>query len=51
MGFTQTPTAHEKVCDKNESRRIRKNGACLKMFLMEGKVYKVHAEESCHGYQ
>ena len=32
-----------KVEEKNDGR--------LKYFLMEGRVYKVHAENSCHGYQ
>ena len=38
------------VCDENESRR-RKNDWRLKYFLMEGRVYKARAENSCHGYQ
>ena len=28
-----------------------KNDGRLKYFLMEGTVYKVRAENSCHGYQ
>ena len=28
-----------------------KNDGRLKYFLMEGRVYKAHAENSCHGYQ
>ena len=28
-----------------------KNNRCLKYFLMEGRVYKAHAENSCHGDQ
>ena len=37
------------VCNENESRR--KNDGRLKYFLMEGRVYKARAENSCHGYQ
>ena len=32
-----------KVEEKNDGR--------LKYFLMEGRVYKARAENSCHGYQ
>ena len=28
-----------------------KNDGRLKYFLMEGRVYKARAENSCHGYQ
>ena len=28
-----------------------KNNGRLKYFLMEGRVYKARAENSCHGYQ
>ena len=38
------------VCDENESRRIKKRRA-PKYFLMEERVYKARAENSCHGYQ
>ena len=37
---------YEKVCDENESRRIRgkeKNDGRLKYILMEGRVYKAYA--------
>ena len=36
------------VCDENERRKKRR---ALKIFLMEGRVYKARAENSCHGYQ
>ena len=42
------------MCDENESRRIRirrKKRRAPKIFLMEGRVYKARAENSCHGYQ
>ena len=42
--------AHENVCDDNESRIRRKNNERLKYFLMEERVYKARAENSCHGY-
>ena len=41
---------YEKVCDENESRRIKKQRV-PKIFLMEGRVYKARAVNSCHGYQ
>ena len=44
------PQAHEKVCDENE-RNKEKNDGRLKYFLMKEEVYKVRAENSCHGYQ
>ena len=48
------PQAHEKVCDENERNKQtnkEKYHGCLKYFLMEGRVYKARAENSCHGYQ
>ena len=37
-GSRKLPQAHEKVCDENEERNKKKNGACVKMFLMRESV-------------
>ena len=47
--FEKTSVHKLPVCDENESGR--KNDGRLKYFLMEGRVYKARAENSCHGYQ
>ena len=39
-----------KKCNESRIRR-EKNDGRLKYFLMEGRVYKARAENSCHGYQ
>ena len=35
-GFMQAPASPQKVCDKNETKKQRKNIACVKMVLVEG---------------
>ena len=35
-GSCKPPQAHEKVCNENETKKQRKNDACVKMFLVEG---------------
>ena len=37
-----------KVCDENETRKKRR---VPKIFLMEGRSYKVRVEYLCHGYR
>ena len=39
-----------KVEELEELELEEKNDGCLKYFLMEGRVYKARAENSCHGY-
>ena len=48
-GSRELLQAHEKVCDKNESRK--KNHGRLKYFCGQEGVYKTRAESSCNGYQ
>ena len=36
---------------KVELEELEKNDGRLEYFLMEGRVYKARAENSCHGYQ
>ena len=40
-----------KVEEELELELEEKNDGHLKYFLMEGRVYKARAENSCHGYQ
>ena len=35
-GSHKLPQTHDKVCDENECRRIRKNDMCVKMLLIGG---------------
>ena len=54
-GFTQNSRKPTKKCamkmKESNKETKKKNDGCLKYFLMEGGVYKVRAENSCHGYQ
>ena len=51
-GFTQNSRKPTKKCAmKMKERNKEKNDRRLKYFLMEEEVYKVRAENSCHGYQ
>ena len=43
LPFTSSRCAMKMKEEKNDGR--------LKYFLMEGRVYKARAENSCHGYQ
>ena len=47
------PQAHEKVCNENERKKQRKKRRAPKIFFdgRQESVYKVRAENSCHGYQ
>ena len=47
---SRKPTKKCAMKMKVELEELEKNG-CLKYFLMEGRVYKALAENSCHGYQ
>ena len=53
-GFTQNSRKPTKKCAmkmKETKKQRKKNDGRLKYFLMEEGVYKVRAENSCHGYQ
>ena len=44
------PFTSSRCAMKMKVEEVKNNGR-LKYFLMEGRVYKARAENSCHGYQ